>query len=187
MKRTHDVALSVEGINFTKELLRSFRNECKIATKDIVSELVNNGQEYAQSLYNQFEYRSSENECNINSKVKGLSGHISLVGEEAFYEEFGTGELGARNPHPAKNRFEVPLNDYNSGPFVSSHIRTSTRVGWHYWFYKPNAGSKGYYGDNGLTYGIPSGKMMYKTGKYLHKQVKNIAQDKIKEMTAKFR
>lgn len=187
MKKTVNVKLTPHDVDFVQSQLESLSEEMEIATKDIVSELVEKGKDYAQSAYNQFEYRSGTTECDINSDVDELSGYISLVGEEAFYEEFGTGELGARNPHPTKNRFEVPLNDYNSGPFVSSHIKKSTRVGWHYWFYGPKAGSKGYYGDNGLTYGIPSGKMMYNTGKYLHKQLKNIAEDKIKEMTAKFR
>lgn len=106
----------------------------------------------------------------LASKQKG---YIALVGDNAVYDEFGTGEEGADDGHPLKQAFG--LNPYNSGPYVSTHISKTT--GRHYWFYYPMRG-KPYYdfieGRDavGYTEGIPSGKQMYNTSVYLQ-SIKN--------------
>ena len=100
-------------------------------------------------------------------KDKGVDNHglIVMSGNDAVYDEFGTGEEGASDPHPMKSEFG--LNPYNSGPFVSTHIDDNGR---HYWFYSDMEGMPYFY-EGGLTYGIPSGKQMYNTLQYV-RQIK---------------
>lgn len=100
-------------------------------------------------------------------KDVGDGNHRSIVldGADAVYDEFGTGEEGAHDPHPMKGDFG--LNPYNSGPFVSTHI---DKNGLHFWFYSNMEGMPYFY-DGGLTYGIPSGKQMYNTLQYV-RQIK---------------
>lgn len=168
----NDIARVIEQVNLLADSV-------KIAPEDIVSKLVTAGKDFAQDAYNSFRYRNSKEECTITGDSDGLSGYVALVGTGAFYEEFGTGERGRAMYHPAKNKFDVPLNDYNSGPYVSSHINKKT--GEHYWFYGPMAGENGYE-ESGYTKGIPSGKMMYNTGKYLHKKSKEVTKEVAQEI-----
>ena len=115
----NDIARVIEQVNLLADSV-------KIAPEDIVSKLVTAGKDFAQDAYNSFRYRNSKEGCTITGNSDGLSGYVALVGTGAFYEEFGTGERGKAMYHPAKNKFDVPLNDYNSGPYVSSHINKKT-------------------------------------------------------------
>lgn len=186
MRVKAECELNPESINLMISKLDLLADDIKIAPKLIVKQLLSKGESYAKNAYSAYPYRNSKEECMIKSDTDddGTSGFVSLVGKSAFYEEFGTGELGASNSHPTKSDFTIPLKDYNSGPFVSTHTRTKS--GKHYWFYKPMAGEKGYL-KSGLTYGIPSGKMMYNTGKYLHKESKELVKEHGKEMLDKFK
>lgn len=178
--------LTVDSIDLMQSKLEVLADDIKIAPNEMIKKLINKGEEYAQNQYNTYPYRNSKEDCTITKTDMGnddLSGEVKLVGRSAFYEEFGTGERGKSNPHPTKNKFEIPLKDYNSGPFVSTHTRTKS--GRHYWFYKPMAREKGYL-KSGLTYGIPSGKMMYYTGKYLHKESKEMVKEQGKQMIQRF-
>lgn len=174
MSKTIPVKLTVDDIDRVNAQLELLSDSMKLASEVIVTKLVRAGKEFAQNEYDKFPYRNSKEECSINGDSDGLSGYISLVGTSAFYEEFGTGERGRAIYHPAKNKFDAPLNDYNSGPYVSSHVNKKT--GEHYWFYKPMRGENGYE-QSGYTKGIPSGKMMYNTGKYLHKKSKEVCKE----------
>lgn len=97
-------------------------------------------------------------------------GRVIMKGDDAVYDEFGTGEEGKSDPHPIKGNF--PLNDYNSGPVVSKNINPET--GRHFWYYTPMAG-RPYFRQDGYTEGIPSGKQMYNTLQYLRKEIRTVA------------
>lgn len=189
MIKTVSVKLEQNDIDRVKEQLEILADDFSIVGETLpetIKNLVEDGEKYANQQYASFEYRNSPTHCTIKSNIDGLKGSISLVGKDAFYEEFGTGELGARDPHPTKNRFDVPLNEYNSGPFVSTHVRKTTRAGWHYWIYYDMRGQKGYL-KSGLTYGIPSGKMMYNTGKHLHNELSEKTKDLGEKLISKFK
>lgn len=143
------------------EYLRTFDKTLSDATcAQIVQRLCDKGYDYA-TLLNSVAPQSGTEKSIVDTDINETSGEIFLYGPNAVYDEFGTGEEGAFNPHPMKNDF--PLNPYNSGPFVSSHV---DEFGQHYWFYKPMKGHP-YFFPNGLTYGIPSGKQMYNTLNYI--------------------
>lgn len=186
MRVKTECGLSVSSIDLVQSKLEVLADDIGIAPNEIIKKLLNEGEKYAQDRYNGYQYRNSKEECTITKTDIGsddLSGEVKLVGRSAFYEEFGTGERGKSNPHPTKDKFTIPLNDYNSGPYVSTHTRTKS--GKHYWFYQPMAGEKGYL-KSGLTYGIPSGKMMYQTGKHLHKESKKLVKEHGEKIVNKF-
>lgn len=79
----------------------------------------------------------------INTKE---SSKAIIYGEQVIYDEFGTGDVGARSPHPEKGKYG--LNDYSSGPYVSKHVDAEG----HYWDFE------GY-----TLRGVPAGKFMYRT------------------------
>lgn len=142
----------------------------------IVDKLVDAGVARAQEL-DAAAPRSGTSGNNIYGEYKknGI-GMVVMQGEHALYDEFGTGEEGLNDPHPMKGNF--PLNDYNSGPFVSTHINEET--GRHYWYYAPMGGQP-YFRPDGYTEGIPSGKQMYNTLQYLRKNKVKIANEEIKD------
>lgn len=99
---------------------------------------------------------------------------IIMQGENAVYDEFGTGEEGMHDPHPLKNQF--PLNPYNSGPFIFYNEFT----GRYQWRYRPMAG-KPYFTETGLTSGTPSGKQMFNTLQYVYSMKGDIVYENIQQ------
>lgn len=155
------IRLSKAGIKDAMNKLDFLKNNITVASEEIVERLVNVGFETANNI-NQNAPQSNLAKSEVIAKIteNKNKGYVALVGPGAIYDEFGTGEEGASNPHPIKNNFN--LNPYNSGPYVSTHIN---KEGRHYWFYSPMRG-KPYYDDkSGYTEGIPSGKQIYNASK----------------------
>lgn len=144
---------------------------------DIINELVEKGAKRARTLNSKVAKSGLEESVVIPIKAQRywddvVRGKVRLKGPHAIFEEFGTGEVGKSDPHPGAEtmNFTVPpYSGYITGSFVSSHIN---KYGRHYWFYSPMGGKhtrkNGYIHRNGYTEGIPSGKQMYNTGKYLN-------------------
>lgn len=147
------IKLSEAHINDAIKKVDFLIDDIKIATEDMVSDLVDYGSTQA-SMYNSIaEHTDYNNIPIIESGLydNGTSGYVSLSGVEAVYDEFGTGEIGAIYPHPWHDNVVPQLNAYNSGPFVSRHV---DKNGNHFWFYNKE-----------LNYGIPAGKQMYNTAR----------------------
>ena len=149
------------------------------ACYDIVDKLVDFGVDWARE-YDADAPRSGEGAnaiTGIKPKLakRSVIGGVSMSGDNAIYDEFGTGEEGASDPHPMKNQFSQ-LNPYNSGPIVSKNI--NPKNGRHYWYYPPMDGQPYFnFPDEGAGYteGIPSGKQMYNTLLDLRKNAKKVA------------
>lgn len=163
-------SLSIADINNTIKNVQALKEDIEDTRKNIVTILIEKGEAMARS-YNDSAAPSGVEESVVISRIvkaknegQGASGYIALTGPNAVYDEFGTGEEGASNPHPLKQNF--PLNPYNSGYYVSTHINPAN--GRHYWIipedhYIPSQ----YVEEGGYTEGIPAGKQMYKTSEYL--------------------
>ena len=156
-----NVRLTKEGIDRAIELLELFNEEATgIVLENVVAKLTKEGIAAAQEYSDGMSYSTLE-----PSVVRGgilenrKAGYVALQGKGAVYDEFGTGDEGANDPHPLKGKF--PLNPYNSGPTIKLD-----EFDRHYWIYKPMA-NEPYFDEYGKTYGIPSGKMMYNTSKHL--------------------
>lgn len=164
------ITLSVASINDAIGRLDTLKSNIEVAQENTIDILVNKGGEQA-IMYNNMAPSSGIEKSKVVYKTteSGKSGYIALTGENAVYDEFGTGEEGASNAHPYKGEFG--LNAYNSGPYVSTHINPFT--GKYYWiipdtYFVPNE----YVENTGYTEGIPSGKQMYSTDNYI-KFIKN--------------
>lgn len=163
--------LSPYGISSLIDNLEYLSDTINTAGGAIVDKLVDAGVATAIEL-NSSAPKSGKQDNVISGRhsKNGKGGRVIMQGENAIYDEFGTGEYGAENPHPMKSQFA--LNDYNSGPIVSKNIN---KKGRHYWFYY------------GYTEGIPSGKQMYNTLQYLRKEKSKIAAREMKDALAIFK
>ena len=153
-----------------------------VAGENIVKRLVYEGGAKAIELNAQAPQTGPE-KSTISLMHKKNKGKISLVGPNAVYDEFGTGELGADVGHPLKGNYG--LNPYNSGPFVSTHINKNGR---HFWF-NPNVWSMDntYFAPNGYTEGTPAGTQMYRTTNYILKIKNNIINEELNNATKTLR
>ena len=158
------VPLSTAGIKDAIETLGFLKSNINLASQEIVKQLVDIGYETAS----QINANAPQSGLTKSQVIQGITenktkGYVALTGPSAVYDEFGTGEEGAADPHPMKNNTSRPLNPYNSGPYVSTHINSK---GEHYWFYSPMAGKNKYYKpETGYSKGIPSGKQIYNAAK----------------------
>ena len=158
----------IEELKYTSATLQ------EATCENIVNNICSSGYEFANGI-NGSAPSSNLQKSYIDMKTSGNKGEISLNGEGAVYDEFGTGEEGLANPHPMKGDFP-DLNPYNSGPFVSTHINPSN--GRHYWIYPP-MGGRPYFDAHGYTEGIPSGKQMYHTLNYIRQIKDNIIREEV--------
>ena len=155
--------------------MESLKDNFDDNSKTIVSKLLVEGEEMVKSSYANGPF-SGKDKSQVFSRTleSGLKGYIAFAGSQVLYEEFGTGDEGAKDSHPMKPLFK--LNPYNSGPT----IQVDEKNGHHYWIYKPMAGEP-YFDEDGRTEGIPSGKHMYNASKYLDKRASKLAEKIIKE------
>ena len=176
--------LSEYGINETREDILYLRKTIKDTTKLAVRKIMEAGIDQAK-LLNSVAPKTGveENQIYGTSSKDGYSRQVVMSGPNAIYDEFGTGEEGAADPHPLKSKFG--LNPYNSGPYVSTHVNKN---GKHYWFYRPMASIEPrYFKKSGYTQGTPSGKQMYNTLRYLEKNKKNIVNEEFNNALNIFR
>lgn len=175
------IELGVESINKAISRLNNFSEEVTdIAPEKIVDTMLWHGVRILNQ-YNSSAPKSGIEDNTVDKRNnKDGSGSLILFGPNAIYDEFGTGEEGASDPHPLKNYYD--LNPYNSGPFIFYN----ELAGRYQWRYQPMAG-RPYFTDNGLTSGIPSGKMMYNTANDLNDIKTNVAKRRLNDTVKKFK
>ena len=178
------LVLSEFGINETRDDILYLRKTIKDTTKLAVRKVMEAGIDKAKELNSVAPKTGVEdNQIYGTSSKDGYSRQVVMSGPNAIYDEFGTGEEGAAKPHPLKSNFG--LNDYNSGPYVSTHIN---KKGKHYWFYRPMGRIEPrYFKPNGYTEGTPAGKQMYNTLRYLEKNANNIVKQEFNNALDIFR
>lgn len=163
------VGLSESNISSLRKKINSIPDSLTDASYKIVAELATTGEKAAKVLDANAPKSGKTSNTFSGTKPKlqenRVTAKVIMTGVNAVYEEFGTGEEGASDGHPLKwqTASGTRLNPYNSGPT----IKVNPSTGRHYWFHKPMAGET-YYGSTGYTEGIPSGKQMYNTLKYLN-------------------
>ena len=161
----------VEVINGLKNGVQGFKETLNTTCSEIVSELLNDGKEYATIANALAPHGGLDHGIVDIDKDDGL---LYLKGKNAVYDEFGTGTQGESNPHPMKGNFD--LNPYNSGPYIFYNQFASA----YQWYYRPMAG-KPYFTESGLTEGIPSGKQMYNTLQHIYSIKRDITKKHLDE------
>lgn len=111
---------------------------------------------------------------------------IGIRGSQAIYEEYGTGTIGALNPHPEK---PGGLNDYNSGKTIRTNqkgysINKNDGLGGSippntlYWTYYLN-------GEKIYTQGRPAGTHVYKAKRKIKDNLNDIVKKRVGEYLSK--
>ncbi len=165
------VPLSVNNLKELSKKIKKFSSNIKSETKEMQKDLIENGYQEIQKGYASSPYEGYEEKFYIKKHEK----RVSVTGTQVLYREFGTGTVGASDPHPIKGNFS--LNAYNSGKTIreaKENINPNSGIspGELYWtFYK-----------NGVKYyttGIPSGKEVYYAAKSTREKIKEIAKKRI--------
>ena len=171
MKTKKTISLSTKDLQSTIKSLQKLSSGLQDLQTTICKDVAELGKEYLDDEYSQAQTDQTIDISTISTSIEATKRGYSIFakGSDVVYEEFGTGEEGHDNPHPDKNKYN--LNDYNSGPFVSTHINKYNR---HYWFYK------------GYSEGNPSGAEMFNTVRFLkEKGIKDVCKKKASDLLSK--
>jgi hypothetical protein len=172
MIKVKKIAIDLNDINNLITSLKTVSSDMKKLPNEICQEVAELGKWFLDVEYSQANVDHTIDVSSINTSIRQTNNGYQIIasGEDVIYEEFGTGEEGKSQPHTEKSKY--PLNDYNSGPIVSTHIN---KYGRHYWFYK------GYYSE-----GNPSGAEMYNTARFLkNKGIKDVLEKKVSDVLSK--
>lgn len=175
------IEVTLDNVDSVIKSLEKLEKDIDWVAQLLVSEILEEGVEYARKQYNSREYDPNISNINVDYSTKDMNGELYAYGKDVVYEEFGTGDRGEQNQHPVKSRYN--LNDYNSGrtirkvddvPEGSLEKEDLDAIGissGKYWTY--NKDGTVYY-----TQGVPSGQEMWKTRNYL---LNNSIQKKVAE------
>lgn len=163
----------------------------KKSEKDFSKAVAEFGVAYLDKQYKNL--YSDPNLTDIHTKIsENENGYsITAYGNDVIYAEFGTGDMGEESNHENK-KAEFNLNDYNSGATIRNvnSLKTTGKalqkvaehgiVSGNYWTYKKN-------GNIYYTQGVPAGKQMFNTAKYLKDgAAKKIILEKLGELNDTF-
>ena len=157
MQKNFHTNLSEKDLDKWIKQLENYDKLMDEACKNIVKDLSQFGAKKMRNIATEHRFQS---ETPMEYKIEGTEyeKEVSMSGQQALYVEFGTGTMGAENPHPLKNEYE--LNPYNSGKTIRKATtkvakKTGLAEGELYWTYRDAKGQKVY------TQGIPAIKPGY--------------------------
>lgn len=173
MTNNKDITLDSNKINNVISSLTSLSQLLSESEETIAKEVAIDGLNVLNGFYSKsFDENIEPPNTYIQKNQNGYS--IIAQGEDVVYEEFGTGDEGAKDAHPWKGQTDFPLNPYNSGKYIREAGESAAEHGitsGNYWTYSNN-------GNIIYTQGVPSGKELYNTIQYLRKDGINTVLDK---------
>lgn len=173
MSKIVKVPLSNQGISDFIKKLRTLKKDMVTSKNKVQEDLIEIGYKEISNNISNSEYINSEPSTSFKEKNK-----TGMRGSQAVYDEFGTGTLGARNPHDKKNDFN--LNAYNSGRTIRVNKGNAKSIpkGELYWTYKYN-------NEIIFTQGRPAGMQVYKASKVVRNKIKEICKKRVGEALSK--
>lgn len=176
------VSLSSNSIKDAIKKLNKAKKELAKVDDELAKELAEQTKDKIVSYYSKKGFSSSDTPT--IGVVKYSKGYKAFIrGRNVIYEEFGTGDIGAKNGHPWKG--DYGLNPYNSGATIRSTNNLSPEFQEEqglqdglYWTYTEN-------GEKVFTQGIPAGKFMYNADIWLRDNYKRIAKKKVDDVLSK--
>lgn len=153
--------LSLKSINDLIQKLQETENDINLAKMSIVQELVDGA---VKVIIENTPVDTGDTVSSTTSKVGINKATITQTGTHVIFNEYGTGPIGAAQPHPEKI----------DGWAYSSE-------GWE--FYNFNKNSK-WYGKR-FTMGQPAHAQMYKGAKYIKDNMREVASKKVREILSK--
>ena len=176
-----NIELSPGSVKEAIEKLNNLRKALVAIETELPKELAEQTKNKVQQFYTSSV--QAEEMPSIGVKENGKSCTVYITGKNVTYEEFGTGDVGSKSPHPRKG--EYGLKPYNSGRTIRSTDKLSpdyqSEKGLSnglYWTYKKN-------GQKIYTQGIPAGKFMYNASTWLKSNYKKIAKKKVDDALSK--
>lgn len=147
----------------------------------IIQDMKDVGLREINSSIGSSEYKTAEPLMVVEEKTA-----IGIRGSQAIYDEYGTGTIGANNPHPEKLS---SLNDYNSGSTIRPNKRgynidandgsgKTIPQGGLYWTYRLN-------GEKIYTQGRPAGMHVYKAKRKIRNDLNDIVKKRVGEYLSK--
>ena len=148
--------------------------------RHLATDLVNEGK---NKLKQEYSFNLAIENIDVDGYMRTQTkGRIVASGNEVSFIEFGTGKVGEKSGYPKELlpsqtlKFESPIG-----------YPQSTK-GWEYYYDNPytKVKHKGKYGwlyKKQFTRGMPAGKQVYTTAKYLRENIVKIAKQTIKEHT----
>ena len=173
---TKEIVHMINSLNTLSYNINKLKN-------DIPKEIAEEGLKHLNSLYSSKPEDNDTDDIHtsIDKNVTGYS--IISKGTDVLYEEFGTGDEGARHPHKDKSKYG--LKDYNSGPTIRPVNSNNPALKAHgitsgkYWTYEKD-------GEIKYTQGIRAGMQMFDTSNYLRSGViKTIMKEKASDVLSK--
>lgn len=186
MNKNITTGLSVKELENLARQMDNWADMMDKASKKIVKDLADYGLEKMQEIYAEAQSKYEDTTA-MDFSITGTETEktVSMSGPQALYDEFGTGTIGAENPHPIKSEFG--LNEYNSGPTIREAKEdivnpktgeTTVSAGSLYWVYRDESGKPHF------TQGVPAQKEGYESLKATIKKAPEIVK-KIMEETLK--
>ena len=173
---TKEIGRMINSLNTLSSNINKLKTE-------IPKEIAEEGLKHLNSLYAS---KSKDNDTDdIHTSIDKTANGYSIIsqGKDVLYEEFGTGDEGARHPHKDKSKYG--LKDYNSGPTIRPVNSNNPALKAHgitsgkYWTYEKD-------GEIKYTQGIPAGMQMFDTSNYLRSGViKTIMKEKASDVLSK--
>lgn len=173
---TKEIGRMINSLNTLSSDINKLKTE-------IPKEIAEEGLKYLNSLY---ALKPEDNDTDdIHTSIDKTETGYSIIsqGKDVLYEEFGTGDEGARHPHKDKSKYG--LKDYNSGPTIRPVNSNNPALKAHgitsgkYWTYEKD-------GEIKYTQGIPAGMQMFDTSNYLRSGViKTIMKEKASDVLSK--
>lgn len=181
MQKKFHTNLSEKDLNNWIKQLKNYDKLMDEACKNIVDDLSKFGAKKMKNIHNQSSFESSKP---MEFKIEGTEyeKEVSMSGEQALYEEFGTGTMGSSYPHPVKDQYD--LKPYNSGRTIrkaSKKVSEKTGLpeGELYWTYRDESGQMVY------TQGIPAFKPGYDSFMATLKKAPSVVKKRTEEVFSK--
>lgn len=178
-----NVNLSTNDIRKLIQQLENMKSAISELEKTLPEELANKTVEQMETYYNSGVTESTNEPTKFRVDKEDNGASAVAYGSGVAYEEFGTGDMGERKPHPDKGKY--PLRDYNTGEFIRSTDELPQSImqnyglqDGNYWIY---AGADGKY----YRQGIEPGLFMFNADAWLRKNYKDIIAKKVDDALRK--
>lgn len=159
--RNIKMKLSMKSINDLIQKLEKVNTDINVAKRSIVQELVDGA---VNVIIENTPVDTGDTVSSTTSKVGIDKATITQTGTHVIFNEYGTGPVGAAQPHPEL------IDGWSYGS-----------DGWE--FYNANKNSK-WYGKH-FTMGQPAHAQMYKGAKYIKDNMRKVASEKVRDILSK--
>ncbi len=175
--------LSEKSIDSFIKKLEAMKQDLDNIDKEIVDELSSYTEKQIENNLSKTQFKDGNDDTSVGILKEGnKKARVRMYGSQAYYNEFGTGTEGLKNPHPEKSKYS--LNGYNTGKRIrdateSVNNRFGIPVGVKYWVYKDKSG------NDIATTGIPAGKQVFNAAIALRKKKSEVIKRKVGDLLSK--